>query len=117
MNSLKPLFSGIDEKDLPVFELLYGLHYSKLCYLCERIVKNKSTTETIVTTVFLNLWKTRMNFNSFDSIKAFLFESLCENTIKQYESNAIVSKHMIINHESILTENTKVLIDFKSTLS
>jgi DNA-directed RNA polymerase specialized sigma24 family protein len=87
MNDPNLLFSGIEQKDLYVFELLYEIHYSRLCSIAERIVKNQAQAEIIVMNVFGILWNTRMKYDNLLRVKSFLFRSVFDHSLNVVGNN------------------------------
>lgn len=52
---------------------IFGQFYSGFCYFSERITLSQSVAEDIVEEAFIKLWNKRLEFQSFASIKAFLY--------------------------------------------
>ena len=52
---------------------VFNLYYLPLCYFAETLSGNKGESEDIVQDSFIKLWKIHANFDSLQSIKAFLY--------------------------------------------
>ncbi|MEJ2884126.1 RNA polymerase sigma factor [Pedobacter sp. GR22-6] len=69
-----------DEQALAYF---FKLHYRSLCYFVTKMVQDDTEAEDIAAVAFVKLWERRQNFESSQSIKAFLFIT-CRNASLNY---------------------------------
>src|SRR5215831_4289447 len=60
------------------FDSIYNTHYASLYYFAKRFVVDRQDAEDVVAETFIKLWRLRENFESAQSIKAFLFIT-CRN--------------------------------------
>lgn len=61
----------------------FDLHYKSLCYFSNRLVSDDLQSEDIVSDCFLKLWQRRLDFQTAQNIKAFLYIS-CRNACMNY---------------------------------
>lgn len=64
---------------------LFDLYNRRLLYFARGMVGSQEVAEEIVSDSFVNLWKIRVNFETTDSIKAFLYiatKRACLNHVK-----------------------------------
>ncbi len=89
------------------FEKLFLSYYSRLCEYSYTICKDKETSVEIVQDFFVRLWDNRSNLN-ISSVKAYLFRSIHNNTIK-----CITRKSATINIDSIQECGSESIPDFE----
>jgi RNA polymerase sigma-70 factor (ECF subfamily) len=75
------------------FEELFISHYHCLWLYARRFILNQDIAEDIVQEVFYNLWKTRNNFETKGSLKAYLFSATYNTCLNYIKHNKIVTKH------------------------
>ena len=56
--------------------LIFNLYRKSFYYMARQIVKNKEQAEDIVSECFIKLWKKRDEFNSIDSVRAFMYVTI-----------------------------------------
>lgn len=95
----------------------FDLHYKSLCYFATRLVNEQLQAEDIVSDCFLKLWQRRVNFQTAQNIKAFLYIS-CRNACMNYLQHLKVKttvqevylKHLEDGEETILYDIIKTEI-------
>jgi RNA polymerase sigma-70 factor (family 1) len=58
-----------------IFTHIFDLHYRSLCYFAQKLVAEEGEAEDIVSQVMFKLWSKHADFDSLQSIKAFLYIS------------------------------------------
>ena len=74
---LHGLFIGDEE----TYILLFREYYVALCAYSRRYVGRKDVAEEIVSETFLRIWENRKQLQITSSIKAYLFSSVCKNSL------------------------------------
>jgi len=74
------LFKLGDERALSYF---FKQHYRSLCYFVTKMIQDEAEAEDTVAVAFVKLWERRDNFETAQSIKAFLFIT-CRNASLNY---------------------------------
>jgi len=69
------IVAAFKQRDAKAFAYLFKLYYRPLCYFAERLVGSRQEAEDIVADKFMKLWWKHADFDSFASIKAFLYIS------------------------------------------
>lgn len=92
-NSDLELYSQIQKGNEKAFELLFREYYKSLCFFCNKMVKDADTAEEIVQDFFFHLWDKRASFNLNTSVKAYLFKSIYNNTLKYLRHRKIIQEH------------------------
>lgn len=83
-------------------------HYTPLCTLIFRIVKNKDQTEDIVQEVFITLWEKRDSITIETSLKSYLYRSAINRAYTYLEKNKrypILRIEHLENYPTSITEN------------
>jgi hypothetical protein len=106
MNATDKVFSGIEQEDLRIFELLFELHYSRLYSIAEGIVKNTEEAESVVMDVFEILWNTRNLYDDMLSVKIYLFRTVFDHSLKVIENKPL--EQIIINDSTKVKKRTVV---------
>lgn len=76
-NILKRLKKG----DQSAYEMLFRTYYIPLCIYAQRYLERKDLAEDIVSDTFLNIWKNRKKIDIKISLKAYLFQAVCKNSL------------------------------------
>jgi RNA polymerase sigma-70 factor, ECF subfamily len=91
---LKQLKKG----DISSYELLYRTYYVPLCIYAQRYLGRKDLAEDIVADTFLNIWKNRQKIEIMVSLKAYLFQAVCKNSLNYLRK---LKKEQLIEDPSI----------------
>ncbi len=91
------------DKQVAEFEVLFKTHYKSLCFTAFNIVKDIDTAEEIVQEFFYNYWKNRSSINIKTSVKAYLFKSVYNSSLKHIRSEGVRQRHAdyVINHNKV----------------
>ncbi len=76
-NTIKDLIIGDEETYISLFRE----YYVSLCAYSRRYVGRKDIAEEIVSETFLKIWETRETLQITASIKAYLFQAVCNNSL------------------------------------
>lgn len=76
-NSINGLIIGDEETYISLFRD----YYVSLCSYSRRYVGRKDIAEEIVSDTFLKIWETRESLQINTSIKAYLFQAVCNNSL------------------------------------
>jgi RNA polymerase sigma-70 factor (ECF subfamily) len=76
-NSIKGLIIGDEE----TYIFLFREYYVSLCSYSRRYVGRKDVAEEIVSDTFLKIWETRESLQINTSVKAYLFQAVCNNSL------------------------------------
>ena len=76
-NSVNRLIIGDEETYISLFRE----YYVSLCSYSRRYVGRKDIAEEIVSDTFLKIWETRATLQINTSVKAYLFQAVCNNSL------------------------------------
>lgn len=76
-NSINGLILGDEE----TYIFLFREYYVSLCSYSRRYVGRKDIAEEIVSDTFLKIWETRESLQINTSVKAYLFQAVCNNSL------------------------------------
>ncbi len=76
-NSITGLIIGDEETYISLFRE----YYVSLCSYSRRYVGRKDIAEEIVSDTFLKIWETRESLKINTSVKAYLFQAVCNNSL------------------------------------
>lgn len=76
-NSITGLIIGDEETYISLFRE----YYVSLCSYSRRYVGRKDIAEEIVSDTFLRIWETRQTLQIKTSVKAYLFQAVCNNSL------------------------------------
>lgn len=77
VNILKRLKKG----DQSTYETLFRTYYIPLCIFAKRYLGRMDLAEDIVADTFLNIWNNRNKIDIKISLKAYLFQAVCKNSL------------------------------------
>lgn len=96
----------IKSGDLKAFEILFREYYNPLCHFALGFLDDQDTAEEIVQDFFYHFWENRHRIQIYRSLKAYLFGSVKNSSIKYLERQAIRRRYA----DRILTENNNLLL-------
>lgn len=67
--------------DEETYILLFREYYVSLCTYARRYVGRKDIAEEIVSETFMKIWENRNTINIESSVKAYLFQAVCNNSL------------------------------------
>jgi len=114
------LLQGLIIGDEETYILLFREYYTILCSYSRRYIGRKDIAEEIVSETFLKIWENRSVIKINSSVKAYLFQAVCNNSLnylrKLKNDNTICTYFQDISFENIGFEETLEEIEEKSTL-
>jgi RNA polymerase sigma-70 factor (ECF subfamily) len=97
---LKGLFIGDEE----TYIFLFREYYVSLCAYSRRYVGRKDVAEEIVSDTFMKIWENRERIEINTSIKAYLFNAVCNNSLNYLRK--LKSKNNIVEYfNETISEN------------
>jgi len=96
----KDIITRLKDDDGKAMVFIFKFYHKSFYYLARQIVKNDEQAEDIVSDCFLKLWKKRAEFNSVDSIRAFMYVIIKNASIDHVRHAQTKS----ISHEQILQQ-------------
>lgn len=75
------IIEGIYIGDEATYIFLFREYYVSLCSYSRRYVGRKDIAEEIVSETFLKMWENRSSLKITTSIKAYLFQAVCNNSL------------------------------------
>jgi len=92
-DSISNLCLLVSNDDIPSFEAIFKLFYTKLLQFGEAIVKNREEAEEIVEDVFIKLWSNRKTLPAVKNLNYYLFVSVKHgalNYLEKAKRNAVL---------------------------
>ncbi len=86
---------GLKNGDKVVFEEIYRLYYTPLCYYCTRYVGDIADAEEIVQNLFFKLWMNRETNDITVSIKSYLYRSVQNYALNHLSQNKVKDKYIV----------------------
>jgi RNA polymerase sigma-70 factor, ECF subfamily len=83
----------IRKGDINAFESLFRQYYATLCNFAVKYVKDKDAAEEIVQDFFYQYWKNRETMTINVSIKAYLYMSVRNNSLKYLRQKRVRQKY------------------------
>jgi RNA polymerase sigma-70 factor (ECF subfamily) len=71
----------LQEGDEETYVFLFRVYYVPLCAYARRYVGRKDIAEEIVSETFFNIWRTRGALEIHSSVKGYLFQAVCKNSL------------------------------------
>lgn len=84
------------------FSLLFQTYYADLVLFCGNFLKDKSSCEDIVQSIFLKLWHDRRTIQIETSIKSYLLKAVRNSCLDEYRHIEIVRKYETEHKSSVL---------------
>lgn len=92
MGDLKPkhtdLVNKIREGNKSAFETLFYKYYARLCVFSNTYVKSIDTSRDVVQDVYIKIWDNRENFYITQSLKAYLYQAVRNQSLNYLEKNS-----------------------------
>lgn len=79
------VLNKIKEGNIKVFEGVFKLYYSPLCFYAASITGRADTAEEIVQDLFYVLWKEREKMQIFQSLKNYLYRAVRNRSLQHLE--------------------------------
>lgn len=95
MDDQQRLRNGLRRGDKKIFEEVYRLYYSPLCFYCLRYVGDMEEAKEVVQSIFFNLWIKRKEIEISTSVKSYLYKAVQNYCLNQLQQEKIKQKYMI----------------------
>lgn len=82
------LVKKIREGDKDAFERLFHKYYARLCVFANTYVKSIDTSRDVVQDVYIKIWDNRENFIITQSLKAYLYQAVRNQSLNYLEKNS-----------------------------
>lgn len=86
-------YKRIQQGDIKEFEKLFRKYYQPLCLFANKFLRDMDSAEEIVQELFYNLWKNKESISITSSIKAYLYQSVRNNSLKYIEHLAVKERY------------------------
>ncbi|MEL7585888.1 MAG: RNA polymerase sigma-70 factor, partial [Prolixibacteraceae bacterium] len=86
------LYLNIKQGDKDVFNRLFNLYYSRLCFFADHLVHDFDLSRSIVQDVFVDIWLNREKLDIHFSLKSFLFQSVRNKALNVLKHRKVESK-------------------------
>lgn len=114
------LLSALRQDNKEAFSLLFQKYYTDLVLFCGNFVKDKSSCEDIVQSIFLKLWNDRMSIRIETSLKSYLLRAVRNSCFDEFRHLEIVRQYESDPDHSVLdsydTENYILYSDLSAHL-
>ena len=80
-NELTYFIRKLQEGDEDTYVFLFRKYYVPLCSYARRYVGRKDVAEEIVSETFFNLWRNHATLEINSSVKGYLFQAVCNNSL------------------------------------
>lgn len=82
------LVRRIREGDKEAFETLFYKYYAMLCVFSNTYVRSIDTSRDVVQDVYIKIWDNRENFHITQSLKAYLYQAVRNQSLNYLEKNS-----------------------------
>ena len=89
------LINGLKDGDKKVFEEIYRLYYSPLCFYCLRYVGDMEEAKELVQGLFLKIWLKRGSIDINTSWKSYLYRAVQNYALNYLQQQKIKQKYVI----------------------
>lgn len=115
------VLSALRQDSKEAFSLLFQTYYTDLVLFCGNFVKDKSSCEDIVQSIFLKLWNDRKNIQIETSLKSYLLKAVRNSCFDEFRHIEVVRQYETEYGSSVLdnydTENYILYSDLYHHLS
>lgn len=96
------LLSALRQDNKEAFSLLFQKYYTDLVLFCGNFVRDKSSCEDIVQSIFLKLWNDRKNIRIETSLKSYLLRAVRNSCFDEFRHLEIVRQYESDPDHSVL---------------
>ncbi len=117
------VWKKIKEGDIKAFEQVFRLYYAPLCQYSAGITGEKETAEEIVQELFYLLWKERETIQIIQSVKAYLYKAVRNQSLHYCEHLRVREhyQHIMVerkdNHRNATPEDILELRELECIIS
>jgi len=102
----KILFNEIKNRNLKVYEALFGNYYIQLVRFAEGYIFDKQACEDIVQDLFINFWENAERINLDLSVKAYFFQSVKNRCFNYLRDIQIHDRHNLLYLGALLNQQS-----------
>jgi RNA polymerase sigma-70 factor (ECF subfamily) len=95
LNDQQRLINGLKNGDKKVFEEIYRLYYSPLCFYCLRYVGDMEEAKELVQGMFLKIWIKRNKIEIASSLKSYLYKAVQNYALNYLQQQKIKQKYVV----------------------
>lgn len=95
MDDQQRLIYGLRKGDKKIFEEIYRLYYTPLCFYCLRYVGEMEEAKEAVQTIFLTLWLKRREIEITTSVKSYLYKAVQNYALNQLQQEKTRQKYIV----------------------
>lgn len=96
------LLSALKQDNKEAFSLLFQKYYTDLVLFCGNFVRDKSSCEDIVQSIFLKLWNDRKSIRIETSLKSYLLRAVRNSCFDEFRHLEIVRQYESDPDHSVL---------------
>lgn len=85
---------GINSKQVSAFRELFEKFYNYMVLYAERRVQQREVAEDIVQEVFVAIWESPKEYNSFHGFRAFLYDSIQNRCLDYLKHKAVEERYI-----------------------
>lgn len=115
------VLSALRQDSKEAFSFLFQTYYTDLVLFCGNFVRDKSTCEDIVQSIFLKLWNDRKSIRIETSLKSYLLKAVRNSCFDEFRHIEVVRQYETEYESSVLdsydTENYVLYSDLSHHLS
>lgn len=100
--NLNLIIEQVNAGNKKAFENIFNSYYRSLCYFSHKIINDFDASKDIVQDVFITIWDKNIRFENANTLKAYLFNSVKNNSITYLEK---ISNRDILNKKFTITES------------
>lgn len=87
------VLSALKQDNKEAFSLLFQTYYTDLVLFCGNFVKDKSSCEDIVQSIFMKLWNDRKKLQIETSLKSYLLKAVRNSCLDEFRHLEIVRQY------------------------
>lgn len=98
------LIARFRDGDATAFKLLFDMLSRRMLYVAQSVVKDAEVADEVLSDSFLRLWERRDQFDSLDSIRAFLYvvvRNACLNHVQSARQRVL---HVPVEEDTVIGE-------------
>lgn len=101
------LVHKIKEGDIHAFEQLFRAYYQPLLLYGVNIVKREEIVEEIIQDIFYVLWRDRSKIRIFQSIKAYLYKSVYNESLQHLKKTSVRERY----HQTVQSRTVQPTVE------
>jgi len=98
------LIARFRDGDATAFKLLFDMLSRRMLYVAQSVVKDAEVADEVLSDSFLRLWERRDQFDSLDSIRAFLYVVVRNASLNHVQSARQRVLHVPVEEDTVIGE-------------